>query len=203
MFRLALLVVFVLVFSSIPLFGQDNAVWRGLVLNESTIETAINTIGKPKKKQTENLSTFSSVSVKAAGKMEVQTIVYEKIDGWEKVALSFLDNKMFRVKFWPRNKKMLASALPDEYNADFVSVEGFSKKVNLSVFDGQKEPTVPRVYTTVYFMVASKPDRFIIASVNNGSFAALWKDATRKPTVQMFPGFVEDIEILSRKTETN
>lgn len=186
-----------------PVSGQRKSVWDGLVFHETTPEKAVSTIGKPKKKKAENLSSLSSISKKAEGNAEVQTIVYEKIDGWEKVALSFWDNKLFRIKFWPRNKTLRASTLSDEFKADFVSVEGFSKNVSLSVFDGQKEPTVPKVYPTVYFMVTSKPDRFIVATINNGSFGALWKDATKKPTVTMFPGFVEDIEILSRKTEAN
>jgi len=183
------------------IFAEGELGWRGLIFNESTIETTIQTIGKPKRQRTENLKTSLTIDGKISGKLESQSIEYEKIDGWEKVKLTFVDNKLLRAKFWAPNKKKMASSLPEIYATDFISVEGFAKGVALSIFEGQKEPSVPKVYSTIYFMVAAQPDRYVIASINNGSFAALWKDATRKPTIQMFPGFVEDVEILSRAME--
>jgi hypothetical protein len=199
MFRSAFFIVATITMWASSAFGQGELGWRGLVFDHSTVETAVQTIGKPKRKRLENLKALSPGNV--VGKIETQTIEYEKTDGWKKVTLTFVNNKLFKAKFWPQNKKLPASTLIETYIADFIFVEGFAKGVALSVFDGQKEPTVPRVYPTLYFMVAAKPDRYIVASINNGSFAALWKDATRKPTIQMFPGFVEDIEIVSRAGE--
>ncbi len=196
MLRCLLLLTLVFPTLSTSAFANDE-VWRGLIFDKSTVETAIDTIGKPKRNRFEKLKTLSTVN----GKVDVRTIEYEKIDGWEKVSLSFLNHKLFRAKFWPRNKTMPGFELANYYKADFLFVEGFSKKVSLSVFDGQKEPTVPKVYPTVYFMVAAKPDRHIIASINNSSFGSFWKQIGREPTVRMFPGFVEDIEILSRTGE--
>lgn len=190
----------ILLFTS-SIFGEGELGWRGLVFNESSIEITIQTIGKPKRQRTETLKTLFYSDEKVTGKLESQTIEYEKLDGWERVKLTFVNNKLLRAKFWPPNKKKLASGLPSIYGADFTSVEGFAKGVALSIFENQKEPAVPKVYSTIYFMVAAQPDRYIVASINNGSFAALWKDATRKPTIQMFPGFVEDVEIVSRAIE--
>src|SRR5687767_7455427 len=102
----SVLLFLIIALSSIFTLGQDSSVWRGLVFDESSAETTVTAIGKPKKRKTENLSTFSSLSTKASGEIKVQTIVYEKTDGWEKVALSFFDDKLFRAKFWPRNKTM-------------------------------------------------------------------------------------------------
>jgi hypothetical protein len=186
-----------------PVFvsGADETVWKGLMFDKTTPEDVVTTVGAPKRKRKEKIKTLSAMGGKAIGKQEIQILEFEKIDTWEKVSLGFFNNKLFKVKFWPRNKTMLASTLGSTFHADFVFAEGFAKGVSLSVFEGQKEPTVPRVYPTVYFMVSAKSDRYILANINNGSMGALWKDAMKTATVQMFPGFVEDIEIISRVGE--
>ena len=193
---IAVLVVF-------PAFtrGQDEILWKGLTFDKTTLEDAIGAVGKPKKRHIDKIKTLDFPGGKVVGKQEIQILEFEKINGWEKVSLSFFKDKLFKAKFWPRNKTMRASELTTAYQADFIFAEGFAKGVSLSVFEGQKEPSVPRVYPTVYFMVSAKPDRYLLASINNGSFAAFWKELGREATAQMFPGFVEDITIISRVGE--
>ena len=190
---------FLLIFLFVPysIFASDE-VWKGLYFDQSTLKDAISLVGKPKRQEKQRLSSTSSVSKRVRENVEVETLVYEKIDSWEKVALSFLGDKLIRVKFWPHNKTLHASDLPSRYSANFVAVEGFAKNVNLSVFDGQKEPEVPKVYPVIYFMVAAKPDRLIVVGIKNNSVRAWFP----KTTIKLFPGSVEDIEILSRKEET-
>lgn len=191
----------VLILSPVVALGSEESVWKGLFFDKTTLEEAVASIGPPREKRKEKIKTQPTVGGKVTGTLEIQILEYKNADGWEKVSLAFLNNKLFKAKFWAKNKTVRAYDLTATYQADFLFVEGFAKGVPLSVFEGQKEPSVPRVYPTVYYMVSAKPDRYIFATINNGSFGALWKDAMKKATVQMFPGFVEDIEIISRAGE--
>ena len=182
--------------------ANDTAVWRGLLLDSSTIEDAIRAAGKPSKQKVEKLKITGEKGGKANSNRNVDVVEFKKIDEWQKVSLQFLDGKLFKAKFWPKNKTMPASELPERHGSDFVAVEGFAKGVPLSVFEGQKQPDVPRVYPPLYFMVSSMPDRNIVAEINNGSWKTLWNGSFNRPTIKMFPGFVESIEIVSRHGES-
>jgi hypothetical protein len=181
--------------------ANDGSVWKGLMFDQSTIEDAINAAGQPSKRGREKIKVVDEAKGVVVGTEDLQIVEFKNKDEWKKVSLGFLKNKLYKAKFWPRNKTLPASEIPGIYRADFVAVEGFAKGVSLSVFEGKKEPEVPRVYPTVYFMISAIPDRYILASINNGSWGSLWKDAFKKATVEMFPGFVEDIQIVSRKRE--
>lgn len=180
--------------------AQDSTVWKGLVFDQSVIEDAVNAAGKPKSRRIEKMKTLEKDGSLSKTE-EMQIVEFEKIDEWKKVSLGFYKGKLFKAKFWPKNKTMPGSDLPNKYTANFVAVEGFAKGIPLSVFEGQKEPEVPRVYPVIYFMVSSIPERHILATINNNSWKAVWKDTVNKATVSMFPGFVETIEIISRHNE--
>jgi hypothetical protein len=38
----------------------------------------------------------------------------------------------------------------------------------------------------------------IFATIDNSSWKAIWRDGIKKPTVEMFPGNVQTIQIFSR-----
>lgn len=195
-------ICFVLLVAFLSISAVANDVWKGLELKSSTQEDVVKAVGEPKRRRFEKIKIAGAPGGNITGQKALRVFEYEKIDGWEKVALTFMDDRLFKIKFWPRNKSLVASSLPSTYEADFVYVQGLSNKVPLSVFEGQKEPAVPHVYDTVYFMVSAKADRYILVSVNNGSWKAFTRQMKKKPTIESFPGFVEDIEIISRGWET-
>ena len=87
------------------------------------------------------------------------------------------------------------------YNADFLFMEGLAKGMKLADYEGQKETTVPKVYPGFYFMMTVKPDSAIVATIDNNTWKALWRDAVKKPTVDLFPGYVSNIQIFTRSLE--
>lgn len=181
--------------------ANDPTVWKGLSFNNSTVEDAIRIAGKPSKRKVEKMKVVDEIGGKSIGTKDIQVIEFKKIDEWQRVSLGFVEGKLYKAKFWPKNKTIPGSDLPSKYGSDFVVVEGFAKGVPLSVFEGKKEPEVPRVYPPIYYMVSSVSDRHIIATINNGSWKTMWKDSFGLPTIQMFPGWVESVEILSRHGE--
>ena len=80
-------------------------------------------------------------------------------------------------------------------------MEGIAKQIKFSDYEGQKETTVPKVYPVSYFMLSVKPDSAILATINNNTWKTIWRDGMKKPTVEMFPGYVETLRIFSRSIE--
>jgi len=201
--KILIILAFVLGLLTVSTNANDPAVWKGLSFGVSTIEDAVGVAGKPSKRKIEKMKVCDEKDGKATGTRNIQIVEFKKIDEWQRVSLGFLDGKLYKAKFWPKNKTMPASELPERHGSDFVAVEGFVKGVPLSVFEGQKEPEVPRAYAAVYFMVSSLPDRNIVATIHNGSWKTLvLQGSFRLPTKKMFPGSVESIEIVARHGES-
>ena len=198
--KFTIVLTFVLGLLTVSTNANDPAVWKGLSFGVATVEDAVGVAGKPSKRKIEKMKVYEDGKV--IGTKNIQVVEFKKVDEWQRVALGFLDGKLYKAKFWPKNKSILASELPSNHGSDFVAVQGFSKGVSLSVFEGQKEPEVPRVYPPIYFMVSSVPDRNVVALINNSSWKAMWKDSINSPTKTMFPGYVESVEIVSRHGES-
>jgi len=147
-----------------------------------------------------DISALKSASKAAAGETRYRIITYKDLDGWDEVQLTFYQDKLIGTRLFPKKKKLQALELPNIYKSDFVTVEGFAKGSSLSVFDGQKDPDVPRVYPPIYYMVTAMPDRFVVATVGLTSWKSIWLGG--KATEQKYPGYVGNIDILSRKFET-
>jgi hypothetical protein len=200
--KFTIILTFVLGLLTVSTNANDPAVWKSLSFGVATVEDAVAVAGKPSKRKIEKMKVYDEKDGKVTGTRNIQVIEFKKVDEWQRVALGFLDGKFYKAKFWPKNKTLPASDLPARHGSDFVAVEALTKKVSLSVFEGQKEPEVPRVYPLLYFMVSSVPDRNIVAAINNASWKNIWKDSFSLPTIKMFPGFVESIEIVSRHGES-
>ena len=201
--KFTIFLTFVLGLLTVSTNANDPAVWKGLSFGISTVEDAVGVAGKPSKRKIEKMKVYDEKGGKVSGTKNIQVVEFKKVDEWQRVALGFLDGKLYKAKFWPKNKTMPASELPERHGSDFVAVEGFVKGIPLSVFEGQKEPEVPRAYAAVYLMVSSVSDRNIVATIHNASGKTLvLQGSFRLPTKKMFPGYVENIEIVSRHGES-
>lgn len=180
--------------------AQDFALFDSLQLGESTVEEVTNLAGKPKKKKSEDSKKLLPDGSYNKGE-KIEILQYEKLNGWKKVEFGFINGKLISVLYLPKNKTLEASRLPELFAGEFVSVEGFSKSVSLSVFEGQKDPDVPKVYGAIYYMVSVRPERAIISLVNNGSWKSVFKDGLNMPTVKNFPGYIENIKVVRRDSQ--
>ncbi len=180
--------------------AQDLRLFDSLEFGKTTTAELISAKGKPRKTRYENPKRLLPDGSYSRG-TRIEFLEYRKLSNWKKVEFGFVDGKLISIEYLPTNKTLEASKLPELFDRDFVSVEGFSKSVSLSVFEGQKEPTVPKVYAPIYFMVSATPETVIISMVNNGSWKAMFKDSFNLPTVKTFPGFIENIKLVQRKPE--
>ena len=180
--------------------AQNAVDWKGVELG-MTSASVLEKAGKPKR-ETVHKSEFYTGPLSGQEKKNLRILTYEKSDGWEKVKLSVLDDRLVSIELWPKNKTLEAASLPTRFGLDFLFVEAFAKGVDLGSFEGQKETSVPKVYPTTYYMLAVAGDRYVTAFINNGSLKAIFKDGFKKPTIAMFPGYVESITIVTRTLET-
>ena len=181
--------------------AQERFRWKGLSFETSTIEDTINALGKPKKNKIEKAKFDKSIPANVGGQMNFRKLQYKNFDDFEEVYLLFLNEKLIGIEFSPQKKKILASDLPKIYGENFLFMEGLAKGMKLADYEGQKETTVPKVYPGYYFMVAVKTDSAIVATVDNNTWKALWRDAVKKPAIDVFPGFVSNIQIFTRSFE--
>lgn len=181
--------------------AQDRFQWKGLSFETSTIQDTIKALGKPKKDKIEKAKFDKTIPSNVSGQMNFRKLQYKNIDDFDEVYLFFLNEKLIGIELTPEKKKILASDLSKIYNADFLFMEGLAKGIKFADFEGQKETTVPKVYPGFYFMLTVKPDLAIIATIDNNTWKALWRDTFKKPTVDMFPGYVSNIQIFTRSLE--
>ncbi|MGB7209792.1 MAG: hypothetical protein WBD27_14105 [Pyrinomonadaceae bacterium] len=185
------------------LFGQVTETWRGLTPGTTTPTDIIKLYGKPQKDRLEEPNIASAVSGPANGETIVRSLVYKKVDGLSKLHLMFSNDKLYSMIQYPKNKTRPASDLTSQFNSDFLFLEGLPKKLDFAQLEGQKETTIPKVYPVAYYMLAVRGDRVILALISNGSFKAMWRDGIKKPTLEMFPGYVESIQIFYRLNGKN
>ncbi len=170
----------------------------GLNFLQTSSTDALALLGKAHKTTSSEIEQKAELSGPTVKKVKATVQQYKNFRGWGRVNLTFYEDKLVTIDYWPKNKTMPASMLPPSMHFDFVSVEGFSSKVPLSAFEGQKDPTVPKVYGPRYFMVTVQPTEFVLALVNNGSMKAIFKEGFNLPTVQMYPGYIENIKVGNR-----
>lgn len=177
--------------------------WKGLKLEAATPTEALALLGKPRKEKIENISDQIPASTRAKNNNQttIRKMFFKKIDDFEEVFLTFYNEKLVEIKFSLKKKTLPAKSISNLYNADFLFIESLPKNTKVADFEGQKETTVPKIYPGFYSMLSVRRDVIILASVDNNSWKAVWRDATGKPTVEMFPGYITDLQIVSRSLE--
>ncbi|MEO8574823.1 MAG: hypothetical protein ABI481_12725, partial [Pyrinomonadaceae bacterium] len=110
--------------------AQDAALWKGVAFGMSSA-AVIEKAGKPRSVKVDKASFQPALSSTARERNDLRIFAYERADGWKKIVLSFLDDKLIGVELWPKNKTIEASSLPAKFHADFLLVEAFAKGVDL------------------------------------------------------------------------
>lgn len=186
---------------AVHISAQEPFQWKNLKFDSSTAQNAVEVLGKPKKDKVEKVKFNKSVPANLRSQMNFRKLQYENIDEFKDVDLLFLNEKLFGIELNPHRRKLFAIDLSKMYNMDFLLTEGLPKEVNWTDYENQKETTIPKVYPPSYFMISVKSDCAIIATIDNNTWKAFWRDSLKKPTTEMFPGFVDKIQIFSRKSE--
>src|SRR6266480_1101798 len=176
--------------------------WHDLVLDQSTSEEAVRVLGQPVNDKTDRLYIHNVDQwVTPTHKERIfRVLTYKRIGEVNKAELDFLDNKLVRIFLEYDEKKFSAKDFGARIGLDFVMVEGEVRSDSTpSMYEGQKEALVPKVYPTAYYMVCVSPQSLVSAYVLSGRGKAVFKEAFRVKTKEPFPGSLIHVEMISRR----
>ncbi|HYG83123.1 MAG TPA: hypothetical protein VD861_22185 [Pyrinomonadaceae bacterium] len=207
---------------AVPLTAQEPGPrpdgWRGLVLNVSAPEDAIRVLGAPSKdKDRAQLDTISHLEKWLGGKQKekvFRTLTFKKpLPGLKQAKLSFLDGKLVSIHLEGENAELKDEWIdPDDLEEMF----GATFKPQRRKF-GDKLPPPAEFqanapaelkkdeYAYWYDLIAVTENSFIYALADNYKYIdGLFESPDTKRRKQInargekFPGYVTDIQIISR-----
>lgn len=149
-------------------FGQSLDSWKGLVINESTPDRAIEILGKPKSdKPTDHWHLLRNQwFIKDVGK-KLRTLSYDNVEGFEKIRLKFnSDSKLASIHLQP--SKISANV----FIASYPNIE-FRDDSEIRVLADLKRPREPRprpepTYWGAIFELIAATDKTIIIGAGFG-----------------------------------
>jgi hypothetical protein len=179
---------------------------RKLELDITTPDDAIKLFGQPVGDNPDELDAeFFDANWRIKKNQKVfRKLTFAKIEETEKLHLLFHENKLVKITFDYReskDKRVTVSDLIKDHQTDFVMIQGIAKDSKLSDYEGQKENTIPKVYPSLYALLNVQKDKVYLAIVNYSSWKSVWRQLKSKPTKEMFPGFVMEMQIISRSLE--
>lgn len=184
--------------------------WRDFRLNITKPDEVIKTLGKPKKDKTEFAENSLPNGWTTADKgKSVRSVFYKKIGTFDSIEFTFADDKLIAMNFLLKQNKFQgiaksessifpAAKMPEVFKTDFLLFQGAPKNAKIADYEGQKETTIPKIYPQYYSLLGINNESVILISIENSSLKSSLKGIFNKPTVQLFPGFAQRIQIFSR-----
>jgi hypothetical protein len=175
--------------------------WRGLTLDQSSVDDATRTLGSPAEDKVGDLHVRNASEWMTAKRREkvFRKLVYKNFEEVKKAELSFLDNKLVMISLMLK-QPMAAKDLAGKYGTDFVIIKGVIPKGSRpGDYEGGKQGFAPGAYPPVYIVVTVSARSFVAASVVDVSAKNVLKRAVNSPTKDALPGNVFVIETISRR----
>ena len=216
----SLIAAFLIFLCAAPALAQDDQAaadrWAGMVLNVSTPDDAIRLLGTPSKDKDkialEVPRPLSWLSVKTKEKI-FRTLSYKRIQQFKGVQLSFLDGKLVAISMEAPNAEIEDKWIdPDDLEQLFgIAFKPSMRKRGIKLappsdFQANAPAELKKdEYDYWYDMIAVSEQSFIVAITDNykyqsGIFDS--PDVKRRKKINArgtrYPGYVSDIEILSR-----
>jgi hypothetical protein len=201
----AILLLFFLVSTVAAQDGPKPDRWRGLVLNEATSADAIAKLGKPKK---DGMGAISADPVShwltEKRKQRIhRNLVFEKVEGVDRVFLSFLEDKLVMITIDLKDK-IEPLAVANSYGISLEPVvlamsEAFARPGEMERNQGK---VYPKIFPAVYHLVGVSEKSFITAMVGNSSFGSVLGSSMGVGSQSgKLPGKVEFVTLVSRTLE--
>lgn len=208
--RAIYLAAFALLFT-ITIYAQDDSPrpdrWHGLILDQTTTDEVINTLGKPVKDKLGPLPVdpLSSWITKKRKEKIFRTLEYKNPKaGVEKAWLFFLDGKLISVMLDMKEGTVSPNGLASIYGLEFQPVIsqtelGFSPRD----YERNQGKIYPKNYPTIYHLTAVSERSFVTAMIGNvPSFGGVFAKGLGVPDKPgSFPGKVMFIQLISRTLE--
>lgn len=192
----------------LPVFAQDDIAkpdrWRGLVIDEATVDDAERILGKPNSDKVDRALVYN-VDRKWISKKQEEKIFrrleYKKLDGFKKVELTFLDSTLALINLEP-TKEIEAAAISRIYSIPFYpKVSGFQEAMFPRDYERNEGRVYPKTYPSVYHLIAVTERVFVGVLVGNIGFGAALRSTVGVRDSGDFPGKTNFIQIISRRLE--
>jgi hypothetical protein len=177
--------------------------WRGLIINQSTPEDAIKTLGQPVSDKNESFRPYPfDKRISTKGKT-FRHLKFKEIKGLDSARLVFTDDKLVCI-FLDLKESIPASAIQNNYGIEFEpKIGGIESSSNPRDYERHEGKLYPKNYPAGYYLVGMTPEVWIGAAINNSSFASLMLGSSRGSTGGgAFPGKAISVIILSRSLDT-
>jgi hypothetical protein len=175
--------------------------WRTLTLDESSVEDAMRSLGRPSEDKMGGLNVRNAgawVATKAKGQT-FRRLVYKNLGEVKRAELSFLADKLVMISIILK-RPIPAKELVGKYGTDFTVIKGkIPEGSQPADYEGRKEGFAPGEYPPVYMMVTVSERSFVAASIVDVSAKNAVKRAVNSPTKDALPGNVFIIETISRR----
>jgi hypothetical protein len=176
--------------------------WRGLVIDQSTPEDAIKTLGQPISDKDESFRPYPfDKRISTKGKT-FRHLKFKEVKGLDSARLVFTDNKLVCI-FLDLKEHIPASAIQSNYGIEFEpKIGAMSSSSNPRDYERHEGKLYPKTYPSGYYLVGMTPEVWIGAAINNSSFGSMMLGSSRGSTGSgAFPGKAMSVIILSRSLE--
>lgn len=176
--------------------------WHGLVIDQSTPEDAIKTLGQPVSDKNESFRPYPfDKRISTKGKT-FRHLKFKEIKGLDSALLVFVDNKLVCISLDLKDS-IPASAIQNNYGIEFEpKIGALSSSSNPRDYERHEGKLYPKNYPAGYYLVGTTPEVWIGAAINNSSFGSMMLGSSRGSTGSgAFPGKAISVIILSRSLE--
>lgn len=179
--------------------------WRGLILDQSTPEDAIEALGKPKADVKDRLvvPVIEKWFDPRLKKKVLRRLTFKGIQGFRRVDLLFRDDRLVVIQLFLKDT-IMPTALGNIYDLEFQPmVPGLMEGMFPDDVERHKGVAYPKRYPPFYSLVAVTRRSVVSAAVKNNSMGGLMRGALLgvDPAGAGFPGVVATLQLISRSLE--
>ncbi len=178
---------------------DNNPISGKLVIDESTPEKALETLGKPYADKIDSFRVYKIDDwlTKSIREKKYRRLEFKKVEGFDKVILAFADNKLVFIELNP--EKLDPDVLENAYGIPFTATfSKFDRALNPGNFG--RETGRPQSYPAFYYLYATSPKTFLVAGIGNSSSGSLLGANAVNDDIG-FPGTVKQLQLVSRTLE--
>jgi hypothetical protein len=178
--------------------------WRGLRLDESSVDQAIQALGKPvsDKQDGAAIRPIQRWFRPDLGKKIFRDLTFKEVEGFGRVDLYFLDEKLAMIQLQVKSG-VLPTALQNIYGLEFQPMmSGFEE--SMGVVERHQGKAYPKSFPSFYNVVAVGPTAVVNAYVRNDGIGAVLSKSFGSgidTAAGGFPGKVGAIQLISRRLE--
>jgi hypothetical protein len=216
--RLPIYLTIIFLLAAVPAFSQDSPKpdrWHGLVIDQSTPNDAISTLGKPLK---DFIGPFHPMDIESRALTSIlkekafRHLRWKKLEGMSQVDLAFKDDRLVSITLvLEKGKQFPAASLKAVYNLPFNPSFGTGAlgtmnrpRLGPTIFGGPLAgATYQGAFPGMYSLVAETDKAWVTAGVDNASGIreALLGAGDTSQAAGAFPGKIEYLSLLSRTLE--